>query len=144
MKAERGISDSQLEALKASGGFVGVMPAETMLDGTPASPKCGGPTFEKFLTQYREIVAKVGADSVAIGSDWNGGVEHLAQTCGTGTSLDEPQGFWNIGQTGDLWKAAEKSGAPVPKPLSRVAARFLDAWERAEKGSAPQVPGKNP
>jgi microsomal dipeptidase-like Zn-dependent dipeptidase len=138
MKAERGITDAQLEKVKASGGIVGAMPAETMLTGTPSddcdcarSPKACGP-FQEFLTQYGELVSKLGPDSVAIGSDWNGGVKHLPPSCGTGTALDH-EGLWNIGQTAELWQAMANAGAPVPKPLGRTVARFLDAWERAAK-----------
>jgi microsomal dipeptidase-like Zn-dependent dipeptidase len=133
MKAERGITLAQIEAVKASGGFLGTMPAETMLEGTPVKspPPCGG-NFERFLLQYGEFVAALGPESVAIGSDYNGGVVHLEPACKTGTSLDT-EGFWNIGQAGDLWKAMANVGAPVPKPLGKILEKFLQAWERAKK-----------
>jgi microsomal dipeptidase-like Zn-dependent dipeptidase len=130
MKAERGVSEAQLKAVKLTGGIVGVMPADTMLEGTPpsASPPCDG-AFGKLKLQYTEAAAIVGAESVMMGSDWNGGVKHLQPTCETGTSLDR-EGLWNIGQQGQLWKALEASGAPVPKPLGRTIERFLDAWAK--------------
>jgi len=132
LKAERGISDAQLQLVKDSGGFVGAMPAEPMLDGTPPNPERGA-GFERFLTQYKELVKEMGPASVVVGSDWNGGVKHLATTSGTITSLDGEQGYWNIGQAADLWKALERAGAPVPKPLGLAIVRFLDAWERAQR-----------
>jgi microsomal dipeptidase-like Zn-dependent dipeptidase len=128
--AERGISDAQLAQVKATGGVVGVMPAEEMLDGTPRPPgaACDGGA-PALATQYRELVAALGAESVSLGSDYNGGVRHLRPGCATGTSLDG-KGLWNMAQVPDVWRALRGFGAPVPEHLKVTIDRFLDAWAR--------------
>jgi microsomal dipeptidase-like Zn-dependent dipeptidase len=128
--AERGISDAQLARVGASGGIIGLMTSEDYLEGTPEQGCPGG--VRALATQYREAAAVVGAEGIAMGSDYNGGVPHLhpeAGACALGAGLDA-EGLWNIGQVPELWASLEKLGAPVPKPRAKMIERFLDAWKK--------------
>jgi hypothetical protein len=64
-----------------------------------------------------------------LGSDYNGGMRHLRPSCGTGTSLDQPAGLWNVGQSAAFFDALSRLGAPRA-PLRATLDRFLSAWER--------------
>jgi microsomal dipeptidase-like Zn-dependent dipeptidase len=133
--AERGIAEWELQAVAKSGGFLGFMPSEEMMDGTlPASGDekgCGG-GIRALARQYTEAAAVIGADSIAMGSDYNGGIMHLrpaAVGCEIGAGLDA-EGLWHIGLVPGLWDSLEKLGAPVPRPRRRMIDRFLETWER--------------
>ncbi len=140
--AERGISSEQLEMVKRTGGIIGLMPSEEMTEGTPTDlcgPHCGDPNtcrggVRALAVQYREAVAALGADSVSMGSDYNGGIPHLRPTCPVGAGLDM-EGLWNIGQVPELWKSLELMKMPVPEPRSLMVEKFLKAWERVERAS---------
>jgi len=134
--AERGISNSTLEQIKNTQGILGLMPSEEMLEGAPRANDCPS-SISSLATEYTEIAAELGNDSVMLGSDFNGGIPHLAPTgpgCVTGTSIDQ-QGLWNIGQSTEVWKAMAKLGAPVPNPLSKMADHFVEVWAKAYKNS---------
>ncbi len=123
-RSERSISTAQLEAVRDSGGIVGLMPSTQMLEGTPT--ECG--PFEAFVTQYREMAEIVGAERVVTGSDFNGALPHLPPGCGG-------RGMWNISELGNLWEDLRAAGAPVPARLDSAVERFLTAWERVERGA---------
>ena len=135
--AERAVSDTQLGHVKRLGGIVGLMPSEDMLKGTSVASEfcpaeqcpsgCQGGAHA-LATQYRDLASRIGAESIALGSDYNGGIPHLRPSCGTGTALDQ-QGMWNIGQASEVWAAMIKLGAPVPPQGKRVA-QFLEAWKK--------------
>ncbi|MBI3558034.1 MAG: membrane dipeptidase [Deltaproteobacteria bacterium] len=125
LRAERGITAEQLQGVRETKGLLGVMPAEDMLLGTNSE---GGLTA--LSAQAREIGLVIGADGVAMGSDYNGGVQHLHPSVGTGTSLDQEQGLWQIGQSGDVWRGLKL--APDP-----VVARFLAGWEKVDSTRCP-------
>lgn len=126
--AERGLSESQMEAVRETGGIVGLMPSEEMLNNTPASPCRGG--VHALSTHYTYLSEKIGSENVMLGSDYNGGIRHLRPSCGTGTSLDEKPGLWNISQASDVWTALGRTGAPTPADLDVTVKRFLAAWSR--------------
>ncbi|MBI3543235.1 MAG: membrane dipeptidase [Deltaproteobacteria bacterium] len=127
LRAERGITAEQLQAVRETKGVVGLMPCPDMLEGmapsVPTGPE-GKPGLPAFLAQLREVRLVVGADGVALGSDTNGGIAHLPPASGTGTSLDADAGFWQIGQSSELWKTM------VQPRAGAVLERFLNAWER--------------
>lgn len=133
---ERAISPAQLEEIRKSEGIVGLMPSEEMLEGTPvADPQCQG-SIQSLAVQYREMSAALGSsDSVVFGTDFNGGISHLKPGCAPGTELDT-QGFWNIGQVPEVWRALAQTGAPVPSPRNRMIEKFLQAWEKAQSDTA--------
>jgi microsomal dipeptidase-like Zn-dependent dipeptidase len=141
LEAERGISDAQLQEVAKQGGFVGLIPSEEMLEGTPPLTPCLG-GVNLLATQFRDAAQIIGQSSLAIGSDINGGITHLSPSCKTGTSLDT-EGFWNLGQSGELWKALKNLGAYHPKQLGQSeqpsqqdspAYLFIQTWMKA--GSA--------
>ncbi len=131
-RAERAITAEQLQAVADTGGIVGVMPSQEMLDGTelPADSPCPA-GLSALVAQYNEIAQIVGPSSIGLGSDYNGGLPHLPPGCAHGTSLEE-KGLWNIGQAAELWKAMEAAGARVPQPLSLSVERFVDAWKHVK------------
>jgi microsomal dipeptidase-like Zn-dependent dipeptidase len=130
LKAERAISDVQLEEVSETHGFIGLMPSEEMLAGTPVrEDHCPTGGLQALALQYNEVRQLIGPESIALGSDYNGGIPHLRPTCGTGTSLDR-DGLWNIGQVPELWQALTKAGAKTPSRLSSTIDRFLAAWSR--------------
>lgn len=130
--AERALHAEQLRWIAESGGILGLMPSDRMLEGTPRSdrfPECdeGVPALARHFNQAAAIV---GNESVVLGSDFNGGLEHLSPRCKTGTELDS-RGLWNLGQEPELWKALRKAGARLPERADATLERFLDAWKRA-------------
>ena len=135
-RAERAVSRPQLEAVQRSGGIVGIMPSEQMLEGTPIPDSaclCHAPCeggLEALVIQYNKMSEILKTPSnIAMGTDFNGGIPHLKPSCKTGTSLDQ-EGLWNIGQMKDLWKAMKTAGAHLPKYQDQSVKTFLSAWER--------------
>jgi membrane dipeptidase len=129
LRAERGITAEELQAVRETHGLVGVMPSEDMLAGT-MSAASGTEGFAAFLAQAREIGLVVGKDGVVLGTDYNGGVRHLPPAHGTGSSLDEEQGFWMIGQSEQLWRQLQS-------PADAAVERFLAGWERVFAAKIP-------
>lgn len=140
--AERGLSDPQLQAVAATQGYLGLMPSEELLEDTPplgSDPRCQGGVFA-FAEQYRRITTVLGESAVATGSDYNGGVTHLKPVRGCSRSKtlinEDERGFWEIGQSAELWRALQGLGVWHPigshfeRDHSHVQA-FLSAWERA-------------
>ncbi|MBW2456863.1 MAG: membrane dipeptidase [Deltaproteobacteria bacterium] len=137
-KAERALSDAMLARIKARRGVLGLVPSEEAYPElqVPArfcprgcSPEqCQG-SVSAFAAMYSAAAAVIGPEAIALGSDINGGMQHLGPACGTGTSLDQEQGLWHMGQFDELWQAMKTVGAPVP-PLSESLAYYLDAWSR--------------
>jgi membrane dipeptidase len=149
--AERGIPDELLAAVGRTGGMVGLVPSEdafARLEVPPrlCPPGCGPAACARgaaaFAATWEEAAALAGADAVVVGSDVNGGMRHLAPSCGTRTRLDV-EGFRHIGHSADLWAALRTLGAGVP-PHDRAIERFLAAWSRvrpvALEGDAPPLP----
>ena len=147
-RAERGLPDWMIPELKRETGIVGLMPTLMMLQGTPPETRdcklscqketeTDTPSCEKGLAslarQYRELVQELGASSVSFGSDWQGGVDHLPPTCGAGSSLDQPEGFWKMSQTQEVWDALKHIGNNLPEPRNLQVQRFLSAWERVRR-----------
>ncbi len=141
LPVERALADWQLEKVKSTGGMVGLMPADEMLEGTPTESSflneknCQGGIYA-MATHYDEIVRKIGIENVAIGTDTNGAINHLppvSSQCATHTSLDNPQGYWNIGQTADLWLALHNVGALVGVNPADVIDSFISKWEKVSQ-----------
>ena len=130
--AERGITDWQLAEVKKTRGIIGLMPSEFMLEGT-TPPRPGCPSGIAALeTQYILAVSAIGDPAaVMLGSDYNGGIPHLAPGCNTGTKLDS-EGLWNISGVPEVWKALKKLGALTPDPLSGMEERFLESWRQVK------------
>jgi microsomal dipeptidase-like Zn-dependent dipeptidase len=128
-EAERGIADWELSAVQASHGIVGLMPSEEMLEGAPRTADCTS-GVSALAMEYTEISSKLGSDAVMLGSDYNGGIPHLAPGCHSGTSIDQ-SGVWNIGQSTEIWQAMAKLGADIPVPLKKVADHFIETWAKA-------------
>jgi membrane dipeptidase len=127
-QAERAITESQLAHVAQSRGYIGLMPSEEMLKGTPPSEgTCSGSVFA-LATQFKEVAAVVGESSIGLGSDYNGGIPHLKPSCDTGTSLDQ-EGLWNIGQSHEVWQALQKLGA-VHSDGSSGVDQFLETWSQ--------------
>lgn len=124
--AERGISAAQLADVASSGGVVGLMPSEEMLAGTPSD--CDG-TMARLRAQVAEMGAILPEDSLVLGSDTNGGIPHLSPGCGLG-----PEGFWNIGQTSEVWSQLKPDARS-----DQAALRFLCAWARAQRLTPAEV-----
>jgi microsomal dipeptidase-like Zn-dependent dipeptidase len=133
--AERGISLEQIKRVARSKGFIGLMPSEEMLQGTPLKSSCGE-GMAALATQFQEVAKEIGQASIGMGSDYNGGIPHLKPSCNTGTSLDQ-EGLWNIGQSQEVWKALRHLGAWNPKPQEPSStSRFLEAWSRVDKNGS--------
>jgi microsomal dipeptidase-like Zn-dependent dipeptidase len=127
--AERAISHDQLKEVARTQGFIGIIPSEQMLAGTPSSDTCKG-SVGALLTQFQEASEIIGLESIGIGSDFNGGLPHLRPSCQTGTSLDQ-SGFWNIGQSKELWRILYSHLAKPHHEMShQPALHFLRAWSR--------------
>lgn len=131
LRAERAISDSQLRELGQTGGILGLVPSEKMLEGTPQWGLCKG-SVTAFALQYREMARVIGELSIGMGSDFNGTISHLRPSClFTGTSLDS-DGFVHVGQAHELWTALERLGVFHPSvhgPRAH-ASHFIYTWSR--------------
>jgi microsomal dipeptidase-like Zn-dependent dipeptidase len=137
LRAERAAPEWELEAVARSGGVVGLVPSEEMLEGTvlPAGacgagcdqPCQGG--IHALAQQWRDVAALVPSAAIALGSDYSDGISHLHPACPVGTELDAA-GLWNIGQAGAVWTSLEKLGAPVARPRAAILDHFLEAWSR--------------
>lgn len=138
-QSERAISNEQLYKVAESKGYIGLMPSEEMLEGTPVIDECAGTIFA-FAKQFQDAAQVVGKDAIGVGSDFNGGIPHLKPSCRpTGTSLDE-KGLWNIGQSTEIWNALEKLGVWKEETdsdlfLSHQAQNFLSAWSHVWSNS---------
>jgi microsomal dipeptidase-like Zn-dependent dipeptidase len=136
---ERATSDELLSEIAASGGIVGLLPSEDAFEapkGRICPSGCAAEACEHgvnaFAAVWADAARSLGADAVMLGSDHNGGMRHLRPSCGTGTSLDQPEGLWNVGQSAALFEALEAllvSRAPRA-PLRASLERFLMAWGR--------------
>ena len=133
---ERATSDELLAAVAASGGVVGLLPSEDAFDspkGRICPPGCAAEAcahgVNGFAAVWADAARSVGPEAVMLGSDHNGGMRHLQASCATGTSLDQPAGLWNIGQSAALLEALARLGAPRA-PLRATLERFLTAWGR--------------
>ena len=131
--AERGLADWQIDAVARTGGFVGLVPTADMLDEDAAHARpCGdghATHLDALALSYNELAARIGAESIGIGTDFNSPVPHMRPSCGTGTSLDT-EGFWNLAQSSELPQALRAAGANVPANPEASLDRFLDAWAR--------------
>lgn len=127
-RAERGITEEELSRIARSGGIAGLMPSEEMLAGAPRSAACPS-ALSALATEYGEFAKALGSENVMMGSDYNGGVPHLAPGCNSGTSIDR-EGLWNMGQIPDLWTGLKNLGAPIPQPLTKQADRFIASWSK--------------
>jgi microsomal dipeptidase-like Zn-dependent dipeptidase len=143
---ERATSDELLKAIAATGGVIGLIPSEEAFnspEGRRCPPGCSAEACEHgvnaFAAVWADAARLAGAEAVMLGSDHNGGMRHLRQSCGSGSSLDEPAGLWNIGQSAALLGALAKIGAPIA-PLRASLERFLSAWGKVQPrpGSAPE------
>lgn len=128
--AERGLSDRQLKDMAQLGGFVGLMPSEDMLVGTPSTP-CTG-SVHALKVHYDDVARWLGSKSIAWGSDFNGGIRHLKTSCSTGTTLDQT-GYWNFSHAAALegylmprWNATSSN---LLTPNIR---EFLRLWQLAQ------------
>ncbi len=122
--AERGLAKWQIEELKSSGGFVGILPSRNYLNGTPHY-ECD---FRAFFYQFRKLSAAIGKNSVGIGSDFNAPLEHLAPGCGGDENIDQ-EGFWRPDQITSLWNLLNTFQAGVADPKGQVT-QFLKLWAK--------------
>ena len=129
--AERALASWQLAEVKRSRGFVGVLPSEEMLSGTKTAFSSCDEGLGWLATQYKELVEELGDTHVALGSDVNGSLNHIAPGC-------DFSGLWNIGQFSKLWHKLASLGAPVPKPRRLMIDGFLETWSRVRKSKSAQ------
>jgi hypothetical protein len=47
--------------------------------------------------------------------------------------LDQPEGFWKMSQTQEVWDALQHIGNNLPEPRNLQVQRFLSAWERVRR-----------
>lgn len=150
--AERGLSDEQLDDLARRKGIVGLMPSRLMIGQVPRESRvrpesCPATTgVDGFAAHYRDTVQKIGMGAVMLGSDFNAPIEYLepggGAGCQTGTALDRPEGFWQMGQVAELWKAVQSvsQGGSLSAQGALESGlrlnRFLDAWEQAKACSS--------
>lgn len=97
---ERGLSESQLQAVGRTRGLVGLMPSPEML---------GVATLAQ---QFKEIETLAGPAAATLGTDFNGAMPRLPELV-------------HIGHTPQVWTELEASGV---KPGGRIE-RFLEAWK---------------
>jgi len=138
-KAERGISQQQLQEVKRQGGMVGLVASQEMLVDTkvpnwlcPSKCDCQRDQVLRLATHYAEMVNILGQENVALGSDFNGGIPHLPKTrCITHTSLDQ-KGLVDISQVPELLATmAHKIPGAINSKAQEL--QFLNLWARLYK-----------
>jgi microsomal dipeptidase-like Zn-dependent dipeptidase len=118
--AERGMSDAQLDEVRATGGIVGLCPAPLGNTGDVSD----------FAREFNDAARKVGASHVFVGSDFNGAQNHLKPNrFPTGSSLDE-HGLHQIGQTAELWSDMRDAGADANQSSFHGVENFVQIWSR--------------
>jgi microsomal dipeptidase-like Zn-dependent dipeptidase len=122
--AERGLSKSQIEEIRKTGGFVGLLPSRNYLNGTP-NYECD---LRAFFNHYKKLSDRIGRNSVTIGSDFNAPLEHLAPGCGDDQGIDK-EGFWREDQISDLWKKLNEFQVGIADPKGQVT-QFLKVWAK--------------
>ncbi len=125
-RAERGVTVALLSAVKSSGGIAGVIPSEDITGMTPVkdSPCEGG--IDAFWEQAGEIASRVGAESLAVGSDVNAPLRFLPAPCAK--RIIEPRGFFDYGQFSEL--GGTRSNSTERGPFQLDVRRFLSVWKR--------------
>lgn len=122
--AERALSKSQIEDIKKTGGFVGLLPSRNYLNGTP-NYECD---LRAFFNHYKKLSDRIGRNSVTIGSDFNAPLEHLAPGCGDDQGIDK-EGFWREDQLNELWKKFNEFQTGIADPKGQVT-QFLKVWSK--------------
>ncbi len=134
LKGERGISDSQLKRVKETGGVIGLIVSETMME--PKMPADGSDpscyrNFSTLVEEWMRLSAKTSPPQVMLGSDFNAPLMGLSPGCDKTQDLDLVQnGFFSAGQVPKLWSALRQMGAPLPIDLLEQERAFLDAWAK--------------
>lgn len=149
--AERGVSDQQLQWIKETQGIIGLVPSEEFLEGTPNAQADCQEGVSRYLFQWKEVARQVGSERVFLGSDFNGGIPHLAPDCKSPASSASPvhppifpTGLYRVDQLPKLFQAigSETSlpaaGSPDLSPGSSLLGRsqletFLSAWAKVER-----------
>ncbi len=138
--AERGISSVNLERLRKSGGFIGLIPSEDMLSYVKVDPKyckcqekCEG-GVPALATQYELATRILGVKSVAISTDMNAPMQFMRPLCEN--KDPHAKGFWNYAQLPEIWNAMQSLGAPVPENIHVITENFLKTWEKAFEQSS--------
>ncbi|MBY0471844.1 dipeptidase [bacterium] len=114
--AERGISEIQLQAVKRTGGILGIIPSEDMLQDTPSRlAPCGAGGIPALKHQVQEAGQVVGEDAVSLGSDLNAPLSFIRADC-NGSQ------FSDYSQLGAIWNSTQRGGLNVKK--------FVKVWSR--------------
>jgi microsomal dipeptidase-like Zn-dependent dipeptidase len=132
-KAERAISDYQVQLVKEFGGMIGLTPSQEMLTDTrvdkklcPEACACAKDDLVKFSTHFHALRQKIGEENIAFGSDFNGGIPHLPESdCAKDAGLKE-RGLEHFAQMPALIQELKLSSDYGDK----VARRFLQLWEK--------------
>ena len=142
---ERALSARTLARVAADGGLVGLIPSEddfrsvevprSYCPDSCALERCQG-SVHAFAMMFDEAATQMDPASLMLGSDFNGGMRHLARACGTGTSLDDEAGYWRVGQTGELYRAATSLGAKIPAAADNLR-RYTQTWARVVAAAGP-------
>ena len=138
------LTDAELREIYALGGLVGVtsnlshvrprpVPAEVPAD------RCPG-TLDDYRRHWDHIVAVAAGEPVAWGSDFQGGIDHLAPKYGPDGCTDAPpdrpleafdvEGLSNAGLVDPMFARLAATGSDRG-PLDASTERFLTIWERA-------------
>ncbi len=136
MKAERGLSDAMLKIVDDREGFVGLMPSQDLLEGTPA--EAGFPVecdegLLQLVKQMNDVSSVLPARSMALGSDFHGGLEHLRHPCKELPYFGEG-GFHRVDQVPELWSALGAAGLKQKAQYHESAREFLLRWGKAQGG----------
>lgn len=127
---ERALSDGLIEAIQARDGIVGLMPSVEMLGEISTPDRCNSGT-NQLAFQYGELTKKLGVNTVAIGSDFNGGIYHLPPGAPHCPDTLPPEGFWNLGLFPQLWESLKNRGQPTDEvSLRNTTQHFLDCWDQ--------------
>ncbi len=135
---ERGVSADQLKLVRHTGGIVGIIPSQDMMEGTQVDSllclgQCGKPCeggVSALAEQFLEVSREVGSEFVSLGTDINAPLNFLPADCISAGS--DPRGFYHYGQLGELWAALEKRSLANERNSGLTLQKFLQVWERVQ------------
>ena len=149
-KAERGLAQWMIDEIKSHEGIVGLVPSEEMVVDTKfendicpenCTPCKGG--VRSLVVQFRELAEQIGADNVALGQDFNGGIPHLRpDSCDQTTLIDEKPGYYLFSQDDILVKKGLEIASNIELFSQRSAKTFLRLWTKVRNSSKPIISKK--
>lgn len=125
--AERGLGDLEKDYILKHNGMVGLIPTDDMIHNVKNKCKSGLLTFKE---EVKSLMAQIGTEKVALGSDINAPLTGLSPICSeSGNIIGTPferLGFYTYTQ----WPELNEYVAPSNEWQLKTQNHFLELWDR--------------